>query len=86
MGTLVLLNDISTEVDEAGFLVGDSDPPVSALGKQQAEKISSALFNKVDVGVLVGTAVGAETGVAVDPPPQAARSTVPRPKITRSRW
>ncbi len=52
MGTLVLLNDVSTEINEAGFLVGDSNPAISVLGKQQAETISSFLLDKVDIDVV----------------------------------
>jgi len=48
MGKLILLNDVSTELDEANLLVGDADPPDSATGKQQANVISSFFYEKVN--------------------------------------
>jgi len=53
MGQLILLNDISTEVDEAGFIVGDSDPVDSVLGKSQSETISSFIYTKTNIDVIV---------------------------------
>ena len=54
-----------------------------AVGMLVGEAIG-ATGTAVAVGVLAGRDVGADTGVAVDSPPHAARSTVPRPKITRN--
>lgn len=48
MGKLILLNDVSTELDEANLLVGDADPPDSIIGKQQADVISSFFYEKVN--------------------------------------
>ena len=53
MGKLILLNDVSTEVDEVGFLVGDSNPPASTLGQKQSEAISSFIYEKTDINVIV---------------------------------
>ena len=47
MSKLVLLNDVSTELDEAKLLVGDADPPDSLTGKQQADVISTFFHEKV---------------------------------------
>lgn len=47
MGNLILLNDVSTELDEAQLLVGDADPPHSVAGKQQADVISAYFHEKV---------------------------------------
>lgn len=47
MGRLVLLNDVSTELDEANLLVGDTDPPHSSTGKQEADIISVFFLKKV---------------------------------------
>ncbi len=41
MGTLILLNDVSTECDEAALLVGDADPSASMEGQDQCDIISS---------------------------------------------
>ena len=41
MGTLILLNDVSTKGDEAALLVGDTDPAASMKGQDQADLISS---------------------------------------------
>ncbi len=47
MGKLVLLNDVSTELDEANLFVGDADPPDSVTGKQQADVISVFFQEKI---------------------------------------
>lgn len=47
MSKLVLLNDVSTEIDEANLIVGDTDPPHSVKGKQQADIISAFFQKKV---------------------------------------
>ena len=47
MGKLVLLNDVSTELDEVKLLVGDTDPPHSATGKQQADVIAPFFHEKI---------------------------------------
>lgn len=47
MGKLILLNDVSTELEEANLLVGDSDPPHSVTGKQQSEVIAPFFHEKV---------------------------------------
>jgi len=41
MGTLILLNDVSTAGDDAKLLVGDTDPAASMEGQDQADLISS---------------------------------------------
>ena len=48
MSKLVLLNDVSTELDEASLLVGDSDPPDSLQGKREADIISTFFQQKVE--------------------------------------
>ena len=48
MSKLVLMNDVSTEVDEANLLVGDADPPDSVKGKQEADIISTFFHEKVN--------------------------------------
>jgi len=47
MGEIILLNDVSTDFDEAGLMTGDSDPPANALGQQQADIVSSYFNDKV---------------------------------------
>ncbi len=47
MQNLILLNDVSTELDEAYLLVGDADPPCSVTGKQQANVIAPFFHEKV---------------------------------------
>ena len=70
VGVAVVMTAAVVDVAVAvGMLVGEA---VGATG------------TAVAVGVLAGRDVGADTGVAVDSPPHAARSTVPRPKITRN--
>ncbi len=44
-GKLILMNDVSTDVDVAELLVGDSDPVANQVGSQQAD-IISVFFNK----------------------------------------
>ena len=56
MGKLILLNDVSTETDEANLLVGDSDPPDSVMGKQQADIISTFFHEKIhDVDLILSS-------------------------------
>lgn len=47
MARLILLNDVSTEVDEVDLLVGDADPPDSVIGKQQASLIATFFHEKI---------------------------------------
>ena len=56
MSKLVLLNDVSTELDEANLLVGDTDPPDSPKGKQQADVISTFFQEKVkDIDLILSS-------------------------------
>jgi broad specificity phosphatase PhoE len=48
MAKLILLNDVSTELDEAELLVGNSDPPASKLGQSQADQINDYFWTKID--------------------------------------
>lgn len=47
MGRLILLNDVSTDLDEAQLLVGDSDPPANKQGKKEADVISAFFNDKI---------------------------------------
>lgn len=46
MGTLILLNDVSTEDEEVDLLVGNADPPASEKGNSQADVISSRVLKE----------------------------------------
>lgn len=48
MGTLILINDVSTEIEESSLLVGDLDPSASALGNSQVDIIVPNLFSKIN--------------------------------------
>lgn len=47
IGKLILLNDVETDTDAGGLLVGDSDPPANKNGNAQADAISVYLNEKV---------------------------------------
>ena len=47
MGTLILLNDVSTEADENGLLLGSANPIASKLGNEQAKKIVDYFYTKI---------------------------------------
>lgn len=56
MSKFVLMNDVSTELDESNLLVGDADPPASVKGTQQADIISTFFQEKVkDVDLILSS-------------------------------
>lgn len=48
MNKLIMLNDVSTGLDESDLLTGDADPPASLLGRQQADIVGSFFNEKVN--------------------------------------
>ena len=47
MGIVVLVNDVKTDLDDHGLIVGNSDPAPNKDGKEQAVKIASYIYEKV---------------------------------------
>lgn len=47
MGKLILLNDVRTNADEGGLIVGDADPVANADGQSQAELVGIAVNERV---------------------------------------
>ncbi len=48
MGTFILINDVSTEAEDGGLLVGSADPIASRKGNAEADIISTYFFSKIE--------------------------------------